>query len=114
MAGHDEGDRVLRETADRLRGALRAGDVLARWGGDEFVALLSDSTLDQSMRAVQRLRAVTPSPGQFSAGVAAWNRGEDIDELMRRSDVALYAAKAGGGGAAELAPLELAPSLGPA
>jgi diguanylate cyclase (GGDEF)-like protein len=98
--GHDEGDRVLRETADRIRGALRASDVLARLGGDEFVALLTDATLDRALGAVQRLRDVTPPRAAFSAGVAAWNGHEALDELVRRADLALYTAKANGEGLA--------------
>jgi hypothetical protein len=63
--GHEAGDRVLRETADRMRAALRGGDVLARPGGDEFAALLTDATLDGVLEVVRRLRDVTPSPGRF-------------------------------------------------
>jgi diguanylate cyclase (GGDEF)-like protein len=108
--GHDEGDRLLRETADRLRSALRAGDVVARLGGDEFVALVTDSPLDGVLGAVERLREVTPPLAAFSAGIAAWDGSEELDGLIRRADVALYAAKAGGGGRAELAPRALAPT----
>jgi diguanylate cyclase (GGDEF)-like protein len=105
--GHDEGDRVLRETADRLRGALRAGDVVARVGGDEFVALMPQATLDDALGAIQRLQEVTPSIGSFSAGIASWNAKEDLDGLIRRSDIALYAAKADGGSKVEVAPRAL-------
>ena len=107
--GHDAGDRVLRETADRMRAALRGGDVLARLGGDEFAALLTDATLDGVLEVVRRLRDVTPSPGRFSAGVAMWDRRENLDELLRRCDVALYASKASGGGRTQMAPVSLIP-----
>lgn len=112
--GHDEGDRLLEDTADRLRAALRAGDTVARLGGDEFGALLTDATLDRAIGALERLREVTPDRGAFSAGVAAWNGSEELDELMRRSDVALYAAKTAGGNRAEMAPqaLEAMPERG--
>jgi diguanylate cyclase (GGDEF)-like protein len=105
--GHDEGDRVLRETADRLRGALRAGDVVARVGGDEFVALMPRASLDDALGAIRRLQEVTPSIGSFSAGIASWNAKEDLDGLIRRADIALYAAKADGGGKVEVAPQAL-------
>jgi diguanylate cyclase (GGDEF)-like protein len=108
--GHDEGDRVLSETAARMRTALRAGDVLARLGGDEFGALLMDNSDAQAMAAVDRLRQMTPELGSFSAGVAAWDGVQAIDELLRRADVALYTAKTGGGARVEVAPPTLEPS----
>lgn len=101
--GHQEGDRVLRQTASRMRAAFRAGDVIARLGGDEFVALLTDSGVDGARRAISRLRRVTPPDGAFSVGVAIWDREEDLLELMKRADGALYAAKASGGNVTELA-----------
>ena len=107
--GHREGDRVLRETASRMRATLRSGDILARLGGDEFVALLTDSTLTGTLTAVERLRATTPSEAGFSVGVAIWDRTEDLYELINRSDQALYAAKAAGGGHTEVAPQPIAP-----
>jgi diguanylate cyclase (GGDEF)-like protein len=108
--GHDEGDRVLIETADRMRSALRAGDVLARLGGDEFGALLMDTSDGQAMAAVDRLREITPELGCFSAGVAAWDGKEPLDELLRRADVALYTAKTDGGSRVEIAPPTLEPA----
>jgi diguanylate cyclase (GGDEF)-like protein len=108
--GHDEGDRVLRETADRMRTALRAGDVLARLGGDEFGVLLMDTSDGQAMAAVDRLAAITPELGSFSAGVADWEGTEPLDELLRRADVALYSAKTDGGSRIEIAPPTLEPS----
>jgi diguanylate cyclase (GGDEF)-like protein len=101
--GHDEGDRLLQETADRLRNALRAGDVVARLGGDEFAALLVDATLDRALEVVERLRKVTPELGAFSAGVAARGRDEDLDEMVRRADAALYASKSPRGRGVEVA-----------
>jgi diguanylate cyclase (GGDEF)-like protein len=108
--GHDEGDRVLIETADRMRSALRAGDVLARLGGDEFGALLMDSSDGQALAAVDRLKEMTPALGSFSAGVAAWEGTQPLDELLRRADVALYTAKTDGGSRVEIAPPTLEPS----
>ncbi len=108
--GHDEGDRVLVETADRMRTALRAGDVLARLGGDEFGALLMDTSDGQALAAIERLKGMTPELGSFSAGVAAWEGGQSLDELLRRADVALYAAKTDGGSRVEIAPPTLEPS----
>ena len=102
--GHEEGDRVLRDTAERMRATLRAGDVVARLGGDEFVALLTNSSLEGALAVIDRLREVTPPQEQISAGIALWDRTEGLDELLRRADGALYAGKARGGGLTEIAP----------
>ena len=107
--GHEQGDRALRDTAERIRGTLRAGDVVARLGGDEFVALLTNSTLTGSLTAIERLRDSTPRQEGFSSGIAVWDRAEDLTELLRRSDLALYAAKDAGGGRTEVAPPHLEP-----
>lgn len=107
--GHEQGDRALRDTAERIRANLRAGDVVARLGGDEFVALLTNSTLTGSVAAIDRLRESTPAQEAFSSGIAVWDRKEDLAELLRRSDLALYAAKDAGGGRTEVAPPQLEP-----
>ena len=107
--GHEQGDRALRDTAERIRATLRAGDVVARLGGDEFVALLTNSTLTGSVAAIDRLRDATPAVEGFSSGIAVWDRKEDLAELLRRSDLALYAAKDAGGGRTEVAPPHLEP-----
>jgi diguanylate cyclase (GGDEF)-like protein len=105
--GHAEGDRVLRETAERLTSALREGDVVARLGGDEFVALLTDSQPDGAIGAVNRLLDVTPALATFSAGVAVWDRAESLDELLKRCDLAQYEAKRSGGATVCAAPQPL-------
>jgi GGDEF domain-containing protein len=94
--GHAEGDRLLRDTAERIRSAFRAGDILARLGGDEFAVLLVDPSMGES--AVDRLRALTPPGERFSAGLAIWNGIETLDELTHRADLCLYEVKAAGGG----------------
>lgn len=91
--GHDSGDRVLLETAQRLSETVRSGDLVARLGGGEFVAMLAGATVDEMLLAVARLRRLTPQLGAFSAGIAAWNPDEDLGQLLRRSDIALYEAK---------------------
>jgi diguanylate cyclase (GGDEF)-like protein len=108
--GHDEGDRVLCETAERMRSAFRAADVLARLGGDEFAALLISESDGQAVAAVERLQLATPELASFSAGAAVWNGEESLEELMRRADLALYAAKTDGGNKVETAPPTLEPS----
>jgi diguanylate cyclase (GGDEF)-like protein len=107
--GHAQGDDALRDTAERIRATLRAGDVVARLGGDEFVALLTNSTLTGSVAAIERLREATPEREAFSAGIAVWDRNEDLPALLHRSDLALYAAKEAGGSCTEVAPPLLEP-----
>ena len=101
--GHDEGDRALREVAEHLRGSLRASDVLGRRGGDEFVALLTTAASERALEAVVRAQRDASDRARFSAGVAAWDGHESLDDLVRRGDVALYAAKVAGGGRMETA-----------
>jgi diguanylate cyclase (GGDEF)-like protein len=94
--GHAAGDRLLKSAAAGWMSALRAGDSLARVGGDEFVLVLSDADLEAATSAVQRLRDATPHVA-FSAGVVSWS-GQGLEELLLRADAGLYAAKKTGGG----------------
>ena len=94
--GHLAGDEVLREAAMAWDGALRAEDAIVRFGGEEFLVLLPDTTIDQACEVVERLRAATPREQTCSAGLAAWDFVESADDLLGRADAALYLAKAGG------------------
>ena len=99
--GHLVGDAALVAAGDALRRALRAEDVLGRIGGEEFLALLPDTDEEAALRAAERLRAAvaaadSPVPLTASVGYAALHDGEDPDDLVRRADEALYAAKAAG------------------
>ena len=70
--GHDEGDRVLAETAQRMRTAMGPDVVLARLGGDEFAALLTrGQPATTTWTPLAQLREATPAQATFSAGVAA-------------------------------------------
>ena len=103
--GHAVGDVVLRELAARLRERVRREDVVGRWGGEEFVVALPETTLDGAAAVAESLRAgisVTPIEADgvslhvtVSIGVAAW-AGQELDDLVAGSDHALYAAKAAG------------------
>ena len=103
--GHQAGDQVLAEVARRLAGAVRGGDELARWGGDEFVAILPGTDKPGALRAAERLRAaVAAAPVQaaetelavtVSVGWAHWS-GDTPDDLLARADRALYRAKDAG------------------
>jgi diguanylate cyclase (GGDEF)-like protein len=106
--GHAAGDAVLRELGKRLRASFRGEDVVARWGGEEFlVAMFGTDKAD----AVRRLSAVlsafraegfaAPAGETFhvtcSAGIAEYpSDGIDVDTLYALADQALYQAKAGG------------------
>ncbi len=105
--GHDLGDRLLIELADRLSGTLRGEDTVARLGGDEFVLLLSGlNDVNEIGLAMQRILAKVAEPylldGQSvevsaSIGVAAYPQDDvDPDTLLRHADQAMYQAKQAG------------------
>ena len=104
--GHDGGDSVLRTFAAAARAELRAGDILARWGGEEFLLLLPDSTVAEALpvlgRMAERVRAVAV-PGvdmerdlTFSAGLVQRGDDEPFAETITRADHAMYSAKGSG------------------
>ncbi|MGY1753841.1 diguanylate cyclase [Blastococcus sp. SYSU D01042] len=99
--GHDEGDRVLCRVADSWRGAVPAGAVLARHGGDEFSLLLPGVLGDEALALVRRVCALDPGVS-LSCGVAEHRPGDSASQLMRSADRALYDAKELGRGRAEL------------
>ena len=94
--GHLAGDEVLRACAKAWDSALRGGDTIVRFGGEEFLVLLPDTEPEQAAEIVERLRTRTPMGQTCSAGLALWDFSESIDELLARADKALYLAKAGG------------------
>ena len=104
--GHQAGDEVLCRVAERTRHNLRTEDTPARWGGEEFVALLPFTALAPAMLVADRLRAAIaaeplptstgPLAVTCSCGVAERRRGEPITELVARADAALYKAKEAG------------------
>lgn len=106
--GHATGDAVLKDFARVGRETLRAADFLGRWGGEEFIVVLSDMTLDVAMTSIERLRAAALTiklPVQnddemrvsFSAGLATNESGiVTLDDIIAQADVALYEAKSNG------------------
>jgi diguanylate cyclase (GGDEF)-like protein len=102
VAGHAGGDRALEETACRLRSVVRTEDVVGRWGGEEFLVLLPNSTASAAMVLAERLRAtVSATPVNLgttsvlltiSIGVASAIALAD-DELVRSADDAMYESK---------------------
>ncbi len=95
--GHPAGDRLLKETAAAWREEIRAGDFLARIGGEEFALLLPNCTATaDAVAVVERLRRRVPYRQTCSAGVVVRAPDESAEGLMTRVDAALYAAKDAG------------------
>ncbi len=99
--GREAGDKVLAAFGDVLRRRTRATDVVARFGGEEFVVLMSATDLEVAIGIAERIRTVfaashiepLPAPITASFGVAERAPGEPGDRMLRRVDVALYEAK---------------------
>jgi diguanylate cyclase (GGDEF)-like protein len=107
--GHPVGDRVLVQIAKRLASAFRETDLVSRWGGEEFAALLTgfgEGAEDEALAVIERARRAVsarplslgpglPSPvASVSGGVAVFpTDAQDAAELLRRADAALYEAK---------------------
>jgi len=109
--GHQAGDLVLAELVQRVRPHLRAPDVLARWGGDEFLVMMPHSALADAMQLAERLRELAFSEPfaqagtvTTSIGVADLQADESLDEWLERADKALYEAKSGGRNTVRSAP----------
>lgn len=101
--GHLEGDRVIVEVASALEDGRRSNDVVARWGGEEFLVLLPDSDVSTAAEVAEKMRCRIESTIRVgdrhvtaSFGVAAHRVGESPDGLFERADSALYAAKHAG------------------
>ena len=106
--GHVAGDEALRSVAEGMRASLRSVDALYRYGGEEFVVLLVEQTLEDAQCALERMRGAVerlaiPSPGTggaltLSVGVAEIDgaKDESAKDWLRRADEALYQAKSAG------------------
>lgn len=104
--GHAGGDRVLRQIAATLQKNLRASDIAVRWGGEEFLVVLRNSTLDQAQRVAEHLRLkieqarfsveTHPVPVTVSIGVSQFDGTESCEQAIHRADIGLYAAKNAG------------------
>src|SRR5271157_2598264 len=106
--GHGPGDSILRELGRMLREHLRQGDILCRYGGDEFVFVMPDSSMADTLMRVEQIRGfvrqLQVQYGEqllgaitFSAGIAQAPEGKaTASELLRAADEALYSAKQAG------------------
>lgn len=112
--GHQVGDSALQQVADELLKLLRKGDFVGRYGGEEFLLILPESTRDGATVAAERVRraiaeARLPALGTaehltVSVGVAVHRPGDAVEGTLARADAALYQAKDGGRNRVVLAP----------
>lgn len=95
--GHDAGDAVLRQVARALQtGVEREGDIVARYGGDEFVVFLPQTGLKAAHTVAERLRLAVMASNSgvtISGGIVECRPGESFDDARKRADAALYEAK---------------------
>jgi diguanylate cyclase (GGDEF)-like protein len=91
--GHHAGDQLLKQNAAAWSAALRPVDLLARYGGDEFAAVLTGCRLGDARKLIERLIDATPEDHSFSVGIAEWDGTQDLHALMAEADASLYAAK---------------------
>jgi two-component system cell cycle response regulator len=106
--GHQVGDVVLKTVARVLKNIFRVTDLIARFGGEEFIVLLSDLNLEEAMYAAERARVKIefmdfevegvkePINKTISIGVTEYKSGESIEDFIKSSDKAMYMAKASG------------------
>ena len=111
--GHDVGDKILLELARRIQDKLRNVDTLARWGGEEFMVILPETTYENAMITAQNLCEevrILPLIDNhlitISCGVAEISQGDTITSLLKRVDEALYKAKDKGRNCVEGAVIE--------
>jgi diguanylate cyclase (GGDEF)-like protein len=101
--GHLAGDRVLEEVAICLSAAVRAGDTVVRFGGDEFVVVLPDTPGETARRVARELAHAMPRPVGLSVGVGCLGEGVGtVEQLISAADAALMRAKQAGGGTVEV------------
>ncbi|MDD3628808.1 MAG: PAS domain-containing protein [Actinomycetota bacterium] len=98
--GHIKGDEFLVEIADILKDSFRKEDILSRWGGDEFIAILPKTTTRDAQKVVKRIkdsckkRATTEMPLSISLGVATKKKPEeDIEEVIKKAEDKMYKNK---------------------
>jgi diguanylate cyclase (GGDEF)-like protein len=105
--GHETGNRLLKLTVECIQRQLRQTDLIARYGGDEFVVLLPETPASGAVGVADRIRrSMEQSPlttregtvnATLSIGIAAYpNHGSDLESVMERADQAMYASKSGG------------------
>jgi len=104
--GHLVGDDVLRSAAEKMSRTVREYDHVGRYGGEEFLVVLPDCSVESAREVAERVRQhigdspVVTSPTRvvitISIGVAQWQHGQEVLDLLRRADAAMYRAKRNG------------------
>jgi diguanylate cyclase (GGDEF)-like protein len=105
--GHETGNRLLQQTVECIQGRLRQTDLVARYGGDEFVALLPETPCSGAAGVAERIRKSIESTvlasreqkvsATVSIGVACYpNHGVDFESVLEKADQAMYASKSAG------------------
>lgn len=100
--GHSTGDSVLSEVADVIFRNSRGSDAVGRWGGEEFVVVMPNASLEDAVEVAERIRHAVATMRKptvrttLSAGVSVARPGEPFKDVMMRADLALYRAKATG------------------
>lgn len=101
--GHNEGDAVLAGVSALMKEGIRESEIAGRWGGEEFLIILPETTLDCAMPVADRLRSSIeshrfsiPERVTISVGVAAFHPGDTPHQIIQRADAALYSAKESG------------------
>lgn len=104
--GHNAGDAALKQFADLLQTVIRQTDVAARWGGEEFLLLLPDTSLIPALTLAERLRSEVAQnsfsfhgqdlPITMSAGICSIAQADSIDNMLKQADLQLYSAKEAG------------------
>ena len=113
--GHKTGDTVLVELGRHLKSQIRASDIAARWGGEEFVVALTCTAEKGAMQFAERLRhsiealsvadgGGTRVPVTASIGVSCYRAGQSLEAMVDQSDKAMYVAKSNGRNRVALAP----------
>ena len=101
--GHVVGDRILVEVATLLQKNFRAADIIVRYGGDEFLAIMPETNLTQATVAIDRLQVLLNRWNgtqhreytlRLSSGVATYSRGETLEDVINAADADLYVRKA--------------------
>jgi diguanylate cyclase len=122
--GHQAGDKVLQLISRQIKKGTRESDLLTRYGGEEFVVILPETSSEEAMRVAEKIRGkVAGSPFHFkgervqvtvSCGVASFKKGYRIEQVFDAADAALYQAKEGGRNQCKLGELSGPPAEGAA